>query len=135
MLILGSLEVRMKLALRLICINNQHANALTFQREEGSKLRHPQRKELAMFTYRVEDMTCGHCASAITKAVRAVDSGAKVDVDLPQHLVRIVPTGVAADELLKVITEAGYTPVQVAAEAASTTGPSTRRGGCCGCCS
>lgn len=88
-----------------------------------------------MLIYRVEDMTCGHCVSAITKAVRALDSGAKVDVDLSEHLVRIEPTGVAADELLNVITEAGYTAVQVAAEAASTTGPSTRRGGCCGCCS
>jgi copper chaperone len=87
-----------------------------------------------MLTYRVEDMTCGHCASTITKAVRSVDSGAKVDVDLAQHLVRIEPTGAAANELLNVIAEAGYTPVQVAAEAASTTAPSTRRGGCCGCC-
>jgi copper chaperone len=87
-----------------------------------------------MLTYRVEDMTCGHCASTITKAVRSVDSGAKVDVDLAQHLVRIEPTGTAANELLNVIAEAGYTPVQVAAEAASTTAPSTRRGGCCGCC-
>jgi copper chaperone len=87
-----------------------------------------------MLTYRVDDMTCGHCASTITKAVRSVDSGAKVDVDLSQHLVRIEPTGVAANELLNVIAEAGYTPVQVAAEAASTTAPSTRRGGCCGCC-
>nr|WP_315594973.1 heavy-metal-associated domain-containing protein [uncultured Cupriavidus sp.] len=88
-----------------------------------------------MLTYRVEDMTCSHCANTITKAVHSFDSGAKVDVDLSQHLVRIEPNGVAADELLNVITEAGYTPVQVAAEAASTSGPSTRRGGCCGCCS
>lgn len=88
-----------------------------------------------MLTYRVEDMTCGHCANTITKAVRSVDADAKVDVDLSHHLVRIEPTGAAADELLNVITKAGYTPVQVAAEATSTGGPSTRRGGCCGCCS
>lgn len=88
-----------------------------------------------MLTYRVENMTCGHCAGTITKAVRAVDSSTKVDVDLAQHLVRIETNKIATDVLLNVITEAGYTPVLVAAEAASTTGPSTRRGGCCGCCS
>ncbi|GAA4342142.1 hypothetical protein GCM10023165_23580 [Variovorax defluvii] len=87
-----------------------------------------------MHTYRVDDMTCGHCASTITKYVRSADSDAKVDVDLTRHLVRIESASVAADELLDVITAAGYTPVQVASEAKSEAGPSTRRGGCCGCC-
>ena len=27
-----------------------------------------------MLTFRVDDMTCGHCASSITKAIRAVDN-------------------------------------------------------------
>ncbi|MCC7286158.1 MAG: heavy-metal-associated domain-containing protein, partial [Burkholderiaceae bacterium] len=35
-----------------------------------------------MLAYRVEDMTCGHCASTITRAVRDVDAGAKVEVDI-----------------------------------------------------
>lgn len=30
----------------------------------------------------VPDMTCGHCAGAVTKAVQSVDAGAKVNVDL-----------------------------------------------------
>ncbi|SEB08804.1 heavy-metal-associated domain-containing protein [Variovorax sp. YR216] len=87
-----------------------------------------------MLTYRVEDMTCGHCVGAIARAVQSVDSGAKVDVDLSRHLVRIEPTGAAVNELLNAIAEAGYTPVQVAAEAPTTAGKSTRRDGCCGCC-
>ncbi|SCK43455.1 copper chaperone [Variovorax sp. HW608] len=87
-----------------------------------------------MLTYRVEDMSCGHCASTITKAVRLVDSGAKVDVDLSQHLVRIEPTEAAVDELQNAIAEAGYTPVHVSTESAPTTRQATRSGGCCGCC-
>lgn len=82
-----------------------------------------------MLAYRVDDMTCGHCASIITKAVRAVDAGAKVEVDLVQHLVRIEPTEADAQELSTVITEAGYTPVSVEAKPASA--PTPRAGGCC----
>jgi copper chaperone len=88
-----------------------------------------------MLTYRVEDMSCGHCASTITKAVRSIDSGAKVDVDLSQHLVRIEPTEAAANELQNAIAEAGYAPVHVSTESTPMTGQTTRRSGCCGCCS
>jgi len=81
-----------------------------------------------MLAYRVEDMTCGHCASTITRAVRDVDAGAKVEVDLGAHLVRIEPTSADAAELTQAITEAGYTPVQVAAAPRAAAG-----GGGCGC--
>jgi copper chaperone len=82
-----------------------------------------------MLAYRVDDMTCGHCASSITKAVRAVDAGATVEVDLAQHLVRIEPTEADSHELSKAITEAGYTPVPVEPPVANA---STRgAGGCC----
>ena len=73
-----------------------------------------------MLTYRVDDMTCGHCASTIAKAVRAIDAGAKVQVALSQHLVTVEPTEANAAELAKAITAAGYTPV-------------ANQGGCCGC--
>jgi copper chaperone len=86
-----------------------------------------------MQTFRVDDMTCGHCASAITKAVRAVDAGAKVEVDLQKHLVHIEPTEADGRELKDAIAEAGYSPVPV--HATSTEGNATRKaGGCCGCC-
>ena len=42
-----------------------------------------------MFEFRVDDMTCGHCAGVITKAVAAVDAKAKVAIDIPNHRVRI----------------------------------------------
>lgn len=81
-----------------------------------------------MLTYRIEDMTCGHCASTITKAVRSVDAGAKVEIDLAQHLVRIEPTEASAEALHDAIAEAGYTPVAVSANDAQS-GP--RSSGCC----
>ena len=82
-----------------------------------------------MLAFRVDDMTCGHCASAITKAVRAVDAGAKVEIDLAQHLVRIDPTKANGRELSEAITEAGYTPAPVEVQSAAATAP--RAGGCC----
>jgi copper chaperone len=86
-----------------------------------------------MLTYRVDDMTCGHCATTITRAVRAVDAGANVQVDLARHLVTVEPTGAYAAELAEAITEAGYTPVPV--EPAAATDPKAKKDGCCGCCS
>ncbi len=85
-----------------------------------------------MLTYRVEDMTCGHCASTITKAVRAVDAGAKVQVDLAGHLVTVEPTEADAAAVTEAITEAGYTPVPV--ERPLPTKHEAKQGGCCGCC-
>jgi copper chaperone len=84
-----------------------------------------------MHTFRVDDMTCGHCASTITKAVRAIDAVARVEVRLDQHLVQIAPGEATADELAEAITEAGYTPVPVAA--APSTPATTAGKGCCGC--
>ncbi|MEO5734188.1 MAG: heavy-metal-associated domain-containing protein [Rubrivivax sp.] len=66
-----------------------------------------------MTTFEVKDMTCGHCVSTITKAVRAVDAGAKVQIDLATHRVTIDPTEADAAELSEAIKEAGYTPVAV----------------------
>jgi len=85
-----------------------------------------------MLTYRVDDMTCGHCASTITKAVRAVDAGAKVEVDLAQQLVTVEPTEADAAELAEAITAAGYTPMSVQTMPATKQAP--KKGGCCGCC-
>jgi len=81
-----------------------------------------------MLTYRVDDMTCGHCVSAITKAVRATDPAAKVQADLAQHLVHIEPAGSDADALRDAITGAGYTPVTVQAGDQRV---AVRSAGCC----
>ena len=38
-----------------------------------------------MIEFQVNDMTCGHCAGVITKAVAEVDAAAKVEIDLATH--------------------------------------------------
>ena len=67
-----------------------------------------------MIEFEVQDMTCGHCGGAITRAIEAVDADARVEVDLPRHRVRIVPGRADTAKLAGAIEEAGYTPVAVA---------------------
>ena len=82
-----------------------------------------------MFTYQVNDMTCGHCASAITKAVLAVDGGAKVDVDLGRHMVHVESANAADETLRQAVQAAGYEPVAVKPTSGRPEGQ--RTGGCC----
>ena len=56
-----------------------------------------------MITFQVDDMTCGHCVSMITKAVRAADQKASVNIDLASHRVDIEPTEATAQQLPLVI--------------------------------
>ena len=82
-----------------------------------------------MIAFQVNDMTCGHCASTITKAVKAVDKDATVAIDLDRRAVMIEPTDADADELRNAIAQAGYTPLPIAG--ADAVAPA-RAGGCCG---
>jgi copper chaperone len=66
-----------------------------------------------MIAFTVNDMTCGHCVSTVTRAITAVDAGARVTIDLPTHRVSIEPRSAGAATLAEAITEAGYTPVAV----------------------
>lgn len=66
-----------------------------------------------MISFQVDDMTCGHCVSSITEAVKAVDSGATVLIDLPTNRVDIGPSRADAAALADAIRKAGYTPVAV----------------------
>ncbi|MBN9428574.1 MAG: heavy-metal-associated domain-containing protein [Burkholderiales bacterium] len=86
-----------------------------------------------MIAFEVKDMSCGHCVRAITAAVAAVDQGAKVDIDLARHLVRVESSAADAGSIGAAITEAGYTPepVQMDAVAASQAGGGRS---CCGGC-
>ena len=82
-----------------------------------------------MVTFQVPDMTCGHCASTIKKAIAAVDTTSRIDVDMAQKLVHVTGAAPAAD-LAEAIHQAGYSPQQL--EGA----PATKKasGGCgCGC--
>lgn len=67
-----------------------------------------------MITFQVDDMSCGHCVSAITRALKDADRDAQVQVDLGTHRVRIEPAAADAQALADAIREAGYTPVPVA---------------------
>lgn len=68
-----------------------------------------------MISFEVQDMTCGHCASTITKAVQATDQAAQVRIDLAAHRVDIDAGAADAQALRAAISDAGYTPVPLAA--------------------
>lgn len=82
-----------------------------------------------MLAYRVEDMTCGHCATAITQAVLAIDAQARVTVDLARHSVTVAGGSAGAQAVQDAITGAGYAPVPVAATEAEAA--PRKAGGCC----
>ena len=64
-----------------------------------------------MISFQVNDMTCGHCVSSITMALKDVDATAKVQFDLATHRVDIEPGEANAAQLCDAIQEAGYTPL------------------------
>jgi copper chaperone len=59
---------------------------------------------------RVEDMTCGHCASTITKAIESSIPGAKVTANPAARLVSV--TGAELARIREIISLAGYTPTE-----------------------
>ncbi len=85
-----------------------------------------------MIAFEVRDMTCGHCVSTITRAVRSADPGAKVTTDLARHLVMVEPTDADAQALQDAIAGAGYTPVQAGAKGVGAAPAAARA--CCGTC-
>ena len=60
-----------------------------------------------MLTLKVPEMSCGHCASTIEKAVKSVDPAAKVAVDLGSSTVS-VDTKADESAIKEVIKTAGY---------------------------
>lgn len=61
-----------------------------------------------MLAYRVPDMTCSHCVNAITRAIHAVQDGARVEVDLARHVVQVDLPTAHADAVQRAIVAAGY---------------------------
>ncbi|CAB3724125.1 hypothetical protein LMG22037_05023 [Paraburkholderia phenoliruptrix] len=61
----------------------------------------------------VKDMTCGHCADHITKAVKNVDPSATIDVNLNEKRVTVA-SALPAQDVLHAVSEAGYSPVLIA---------------------
>ncbi len=60
-----------------------------------------------MYELQVEEMSCGHCASTVTKSIQAVDAQAKVEVDLAQRKVR-VQSDAELTKIAAAIVAAGY---------------------------
>jgi copper chaperone len=83
-------------------------------------------------TFVVDDMTCGHCVSKITKAIASLDKQAKVNVNLGTRRVEVTSTEADEAELQEAIEEAGYTPVLAQPDPAAAA--QSKRNGCgCGC--
>lgn len=62
-----------------------------------------------MYQFTLPDMSCGHCVSAITEALKAVDSQARVDIDRDAKTARVDST-LPRDLLATALAEAGYPP-------------------------
>ncbi|RWG19719.1 MAG: copper chaperone [Mesorhizobium sp.] len=67
-----------------------------------------------MLKLKVPDMSCGHCASTIEKAVKSVDPAARVTVDLRSSTVA-VETKADETTICDVIKAAGYDNEKAAA--------------------
>lgn len=60
-----------------------------------------------MIELTLPDMTCGHCEKVVRQTVESVAPGARVEVDLPAHRVRI--DGAAdARAIREALDDAGY---------------------------
>ncbi|WP_353472103.1 heavy-metal-associated domain-containing protein [Salipiger sp. H15] len=63
-----------------------------------------------MGTYKVEDMSCGHCVATIEKTVGEAEPAARVACDLPSKTVSI--TGARNEPaILQALRAAGYAAV------------------------
>ncbi|CAI9391627.1 heavy-metal-associated domain-containing protein [Microbacterium sp. T2.11-28] len=64
-------------------------------------------------TYLVDGMTCGHCAAAVTREVRAVDGVTDTAVDVTAKTLTVTtgPDAPADEAIAAAVVEAGYTLV------------------------
>ncbi|SAK97344.1 heavy metal transport/detoxification protein [Caballeronia pedi] len=65
---------------------------------------------IAGVTFQVSDMTCGHCAGVISRAIEETLPGAKFSIDIDKGVVTV-----DGDEALAIeaIRAAGYSPERV----------------------
>lgn len=61
-----------------------------------------------MVKLNVREMSCGHCAASVQKAVRAADPAAEVDVDLKTGTVVVTSALLDDGTVMSLIHEAGY---------------------------
>ena len=55
----------------------------------------------------IPDMSCGHCANAITQALKQLDASASISIDLPAKKITVQTTE-DRQAVADVLTEAGY---------------------------
>jgi len=60
-----------------------------------------------MYQLQVEGMSCGGCVASVTKAVKSVDAGASVEVDLASKSVKVASSS-ALEQIKAAIEDAGY---------------------------
>ncbi len=65
-----------------------------------------------MYQLQVEEMSCGHCVAGVTRAVKAVDAQAVVEVDLAGKQVK-VDSRATLEAVKDAIAQAGF-PVSAA---------------------
>ncbi len=58
--------------------------------------------------FAVSDMTCGHCAARVKKAVLSLEQGAEVEVDLASGDVTVTPAAADPAAVARAIADAGY---------------------------
>jgi copper chaperone len=63
-----------------------------------------------MLDLTIPDMTCGGCARGVTAAIKAIDPGAELVIDLDSHHVQ-VRTSATAEAVKAAVVEAGFAPV------------------------
>ena len=60
-----------------------------------------------MLEFNVEAMSCSHCVSTVTKAIKDLDPQARVEVDLPAHKIQ-VETLKDREVVAAALAEVGY---------------------------
>ncbi len=63
--------------------------------------------------FRVPDMSCGGCASVITKAVAKLDPAAKVQIDVAAKTVQVESSS-NQDDIASAIAQARFHPIVIA---------------------
>ncbi|OWV96852.1 heavy metal-associated domain-containing protein [Rhizobium sp. R693] len=60
-----------------------------------------------MYEFNIQNMTCGHCAGAVEKAIKSADPAAQAQVDLTSRTAK-VQTGIDPVTVAAAIEKAGY---------------------------
>jgi copper chaperone CopZ len=68
--------------------------------------------DCAMVFFDVREMTCRRSAAAVRDALRELDRGAEVRIDLPMRRVEIQPIRAEPCDFRDAIRNAGYTPTR-----------------------